>query len=202
MDDPYTRAQWRKALVSVAILTAWLSLATLAAQTPPATAPVATFVAATHDYALLHRRLEQQIGQFDINTPIESINRMIRELATAIRAERSRAVQGDFFTQALSAELRTAIARSLREHGFTADDVRDSTRVDRVDYSRVALRVNDTFPWVLGVSMFPCLLEALPALPPELQYRIVGDDLLLVDVHASLVVDVLRSALAPATSWR
>lgn len=150
----------------------------------------------------MHRRLEAEIGPLEINTPIESINRMIRELATAIRAERLHATQGELFSPALSAELRTTIARTLRAHGFSADDVRDSGRVDRVDYSRIELRVNDTFPWVLGVSMFPCLLEALPMLPPELQYRIVGDDLLLIDVHASLIVDVMRSALAQPTSWR
>jgi len=36
----------------------------------------------------------------------------------------------------------------------------------------------------------------LPALPPELQYRMVGRDLVLVDVHASLIVDILPQALA------
>jgi hypothetical protein len=48
--------------------------------------------------------------------------------------------------------------------------------------------------------MFPCVLAALPALPPELQYRIVGDALALIDVHAGLVVDVLPDALRAATT--
>jgi hypothetical protein len=39
------------------------------------------------------------------------------------------------------------------------------------------------------------MIEALPPLPDELQYRIVGRDLVLVDVHANLVVDILREAL-------
>jgi hypothetical protein len=43
--------------------------------------------------------------------------------------------------------------------------------------------------------MFPCVLEALPTLPPELQYRIVGDTLVLIDVHAGLIVDLLPHAL-------
>jgi hypothetical protein len=34
-----------------------------------------------------------------------------------------------------------------------------------------------------------------PALPPELAYRFVGRDLVLVDVHANLVVDILDLAL-------
>jgi hypothetical protein len=48
--------------------------------------------------------------------------------------------------------------------------------------------------------MFPCVIQALPPLPPELQYRIVGDDLFLVDVHASLIVDILPGALTDLTA--
>jgi hypothetical protein len=43
--------------------------------------------------------------------------------------------------------------------------------------------------------MWPCVINALPPLRGELQYRIVGRDLVLVDVHANLVVDILREAL-------
>jgi hypothetical protein len=43
--------------------------------------------------------------------------------------------------------------------------------------------------------MFPCVLQALPPLPPELHYRIVGSTLVLIDVHADLIVDVLPYAL-------
>ena len=68
-------------------------------------------------------------------------------------------------------------------------------RVAGVDYARVRLQVNDTAPWILGVTMFPCLVDALPALPPVLQYRIVSRDLVLIDVHASLVVDILTNVL-------
>ena len=63
----------------------------------------------------------------------------------------------------------------------------------------VVLRVNGTFPWVLATAMFPCVIAALPPLPPELQYRIVGDTLVLIDVHASLIVDLLPHALVETT---
>jgi hypothetical protein len=39
------------------------------------------------------------------------------------------------------------------------------------------------------------ILEALPPLPEELQYRFVGPTLVLLDVHADLVVDILPNAL-------
>jgi hypothetical protein len=55
--------------------------------------------------------------------------------------------------------------------------------------------VNGRFPWLRGAGMWLCVLNALPSVPEELQYRIVGRDLVLVDVHANLVVDSLRDAL-------
>ena len=164
-----------------------------------ASEPVRAFMTATRDYAQMHRRLERQIGPIEITTSIDQINRIIQQLATAIRAERLDAKQGDFFTPALAPELRARINEALLADGFTADDVIRAGRVDGIDYERVALRVNGTFPWLLGAAMFPCVIQALPELPPELQYRIVGTDLVLIDVHASLIVDILPSALAWAT---
>jgi hypothetical protein len=161
--------------------------------------PARAFMAATRDYAEMHRRLERQIGPIEITTSIDQINRIIQQLAAAIRAERPDAKQGDFFTPALARELRVRINTALLADDFTADDVISAARVDGIDYERVALRVNGTFPWILGTAMFPCVIKALPELPPELQYRIVGTDLVLIDVHASLVVDILPSALAWAT---
>ena len=43
--------------------------------------------------------------------------------------------------------------------------------------------------------MPPSLLMALPQLPRELDYRIVGRDLVLHDVNADLVVDIIPNAL-------
>ena len=157
------------------------------------------FVAATRDYASMHRRLEQQIGPIEISTTVDQINRLINQLAAAIRIERADAKQGDLFTPALAREIRAGINEALLAHDFTADDVVAAGRVEGIDYARVALRVNGTFPWVLGAAMFPCVIEALPELPPELQYRIVDNDLVLIDIHASLIVDILPSALTWST---
>jgi hypothetical protein len=45
----------------------------------------------------------------------------------------------------------------------------------------------------------PSLLRALPTLPQELQYRIIGRSLVLWDHHANLIVDFLPGAFAPST---
>lgn len=160
---------------------------------------LAAFEHATQDYVLMHRRLERQIGTFELSTPIAEVNRMIHDLAVAIRAERGDARQGDVFTPELTHLLRTRINHALLEHHYVADDVRAAGRLNGSHYERVRLQVNDTFPWALAAGMFPCVIDALPSLPPELQYRIVGDDLLLIDIHASLIVDILPQALIDLT---
>lgn len=160
---------------------------------------VQQFIQATRDYAWLHRRIESTLAPLEVTAEPGAIHRAIQEMAAAMRAARYDAQPGDLFTPALAPELRVRIARALVSHGYTPDDVRAAERAEGVDPSLVPLRVNGAFPWVHGTAMFPCVLQALPPLPPELQYRIVGDTLVLVDVHASLIVDLLPSALADLT---
>jgi len=50
--------------------------------------------------------------------------------------------------------------------------------------------------------MWPSMLAGLPELPGELEYRFLGRNLLIIDVLANLVVDVLDDALpAPEVSF-
>ena len=173
------------------------------AQAPDLGTPaVQAFERATRDYVRMHRRLEAQIGAIHLNINVAELNRIIQELAAAIRAERPEAKQGDVFTPGLAPELRASIHNALRDNGLTPGDVRENERREAVDARAVTLRVNGTFPWVLASAMFPCVLAALPPLPPELQYRIVGDTLVLIDVHASLIVDLLPHALVETTIER
>lgn len=160
------------------------------------TAPMRAFVASVNDYVSMHRRIERTIGQIELNSTPQSINRFIEQMAAAVRAERLDAQQGDLFSSAAAQEFRRRINEALRDHGFTIDDVRADALAHGVDPQGVRLRVNGSFPWALSVPMFPCVIESLPPLPSELQYRIVGDDLLLIDLHASVIVDVLPSVLS------
>jgi len=56
--------------------------------------------------------------------------------------------------------------------------------------------VNTIYPTTIPLVTFPAgLLRKLPDLPPELEYRIVGRHLILRDVKANLIVDVLRDVV-------
>jgi hypothetical protein len=58
-------------------------------------------------------------------------------------------------------------------------------------------QVNGRFPWEWGAAVPSCVLNALPDLPEELEYRFARRTLVLVDTHADLVVDIMLGALPP-----
>lgn len=187
----------------------WVALAVLLGATGAAAQPLMMsdaerqFVAATRDYASMHRRIENIVGPAEINADMARIDRAVRVLAAAIRVERPHAAVGDLFTPALAFELRARIFGALAALELTADDIREAEVAGGVDPHGVMLQINGAFPWALGTAMFPCVIAALPPLPAELQYRIVGDTLVLIDVHASLIVDLLPAVLSPSTErWR
>lgn len=62
--------------------------------------------------------------------------------------------------------------------------------------AKTVVNVNTVYPTSIPLATFPpALLSKLPDLPPELEYRIVGRSLILRDVKANLIVDVLRDVV-------
>jgi hypothetical protein len=164
------------------------------AQTSEA-AIIEAFTESARQYALLHRRAEAALPPVDRGADLAAITDGITRLASVIRVERRNARQGDLLTPAIAPLLRERIAAALAEHEVSVADLLAAEAAAGVDGPLVPLNVNDSFPWRYATGMLPCLIEALPELPPELQYRIVGYTLVLVDVHASLIVDLLPDAL-------
>lgn len=189
----------RAAAPLAAALGALMILGAVAASAQPQTPEsyaIRQFTAATQEYAWLHRRLENQLAPLEVTSNVATITRAVQEMAAAVRAARPDARQGDLFTDTLGAELRFRIAAALADNDFTPGDVLMQEAADGIDPAQVPLTVNGPFPWISASAMFPCVQKALPPLPPELQYRIVGTTLVLIDVHAGLIVDLLPHALA------
>lgn len=153
------------------------------------------FTSATREYAFMHRRIEQSLGPIQITTSPADLLANVNAIAAAIRAERAGARQGDLFTTELSGDLRARIADALAGHGLSPADLVTDEVPEGVSRQSLALRVGGPFPWIAGSTMLSCVLDVLPPLPPELQYRFLFRDLALVDVHANLVVDILPDAL-------
>jgi hypothetical protein len=155
---------------------------------------LARFEAAVNDYARLHRQLEQHLEPIPVSGDPETIQRLIDMMAAAVRAARPDARAGDLFTAGVSGVLRQRIHKALVTHGIPIEYLRQAANEDSAG-QRVPLSINGRFPWSAATATPACVLDTLPELPPELEYRIVGENLVLLDVHASLIVDVLPRVL-------
>jgi hypothetical protein len=90
------------------------------------------------------------------------------------------------------AYLRRQIAAGLGGPG--GPDVRQSIMEDNP--VRVKLQVNGRYPDGVPFTTMPApVLAELPRLPDDVEYRFIGDRLILLDVHAQLVVDFMDAAI-------
>jgi hypothetical protein len=119
-----------------------------------------------------------------------------QNLAEKVRALRQGAKQGDIFTPETAAYFRRQISATLA--GRDGRKIRASLRhADPVP--ALALHVNQGYPQDMPLqSTPPTLLLNLPPLPKELEYRIVGRNLVLHDIVPNIVVDFIPDAIPSA----
>jgi len=113
-------------------------------------------------------------------------------LAAAIRAARANAQPGDILTPEVQAVFRKALAPELKGH-----DGEHAKQVLKDDAPpSVPLKVNAPYPEGKPLPTVPSnVLMNLPKLPMELEYRIVGKNLILRDTGADLIVDFMVNAV-------
>jgi hypothetical protein len=145
-------------------------------------------------YIALRGAAATQISPPKVSSDVSSILAAVDRLAEAIRAARPTARAGDIFTAQSASAIRRRIEAVLeRHHGRLANLL---VEIDgEAPPLPARLFVNGRFDWQYGASMPADFIAVLPALPSPLQYRFVDRDLVLVDIEARLVVDVLPSAL-------
>jgi fermentation-respiration switch protein FrsA (DUF1100 family) len=113
--------------------------------------------------------------------------------AAALQRARATARPGDLFAAGVTALFRTRIGQALESHDDLAADL--LLPPDEDSGTPPPPIVNGRFSWQMAVATPACVLATLPRLPEVLQYRFVGWDLVLVDIEASLIVDVLQGVL-------
>ena len=115
-------------------------------------------------------------------------------LASAIRDRRAGAKIGDLFTFEVRRTFRKLIARSIIAHEVVMSDLLAAVR-RQIGPGSFRLAVNQPFPQQLAAAPPSCVLNLLPPLPWELDYRIADHDLVLIDLGSGLVIDILPDAL-------
>lgn len=150
------------------------------------------FVQRVNAYVDLHKRLEATLPKLPQEASPEAIDKYQRALAALIRKERTGARRGDIFVPAAQKAIKAVLARV-----FGAPDgkqlkasIMDENPVD------APISINGRYPSTVPLSTVPPqVLASLPKLPPEIEYRFVGDRLILLDTHAYLIVDYIDNAL-------
>lgn len=166
-----------------------LAIAALAAS--PSPKPVegtadAEFSTRLAGYLKLHRKLEAALPALPNDATPKQIDDHRRALGDAIRKERLGAKRGELFTPKVQALERKTLETLLAGPGGAA--IKASIMDENP--GGLALAVNDRYPDSMPVStMPPQVLESLPKLEEDLEYRFVGKRLVLMDPHAHLIVD-------------
>jgi hypothetical protein len=182
--------------LAAGIVIAWVWAQKAAAQTAvnPDAALMQKFEMGVAEYLKLHKSAEATLPA--LRKPTESpekIQHHKHELRKAILDRRAGVVQGNIFSPEIGAEFRRLIGIAYQAD---AQHIRESLLHAEPGTRQLRVRVNMEYPDNMPLqSMPPSLLLNLPALPPELEYRIVGRDLVLRDIEANLIVDKVTGVI-------
>jgi hypothetical protein len=153
---------------------------------------MAEFEARVNAYSALHRKLEATLPDLPKETTPEQIRAHRLALGQLIARARRGAEPGDIFTKDTRALFRRYLARVFARPGGA--ELRDSLREENP--GKLRLHVNGPYPEAIPVVTVPAqILEALPKLPEELEYRFIGERLVLNDIHAHTIVDMIEDAI-------
>jgi hypothetical protein len=185
----------RSALAVFVILVGWLSLPSPAAAQAAAASDAAAikrFQGAVAKYMAMRNKLGREIQGPMKGSTSTQLNNASDALAAAIERSRRDARVGTIFDSGVSSVIKRRIADAVRTHELTSvlagiDDEGSSGPPPKVHLRLPVSAQMATMP--------PALLEVLPTLPKELEYRILGRYLVLRDVDASLILDYIPLAV-------
>lgn len=142
-------------------------------------------------YAALHQKLEATLPPKPTETTPETIHKHQNALAELVVKSRRGARQGDIITPATQLIFRQVLARVFK--GEEGRQLKASILDENP--GNVGLQINGRYPDEIPLSTVPPqVLAALPKLPGDLEYRFVGDRLILLDVHAHTIADYMDKA--------
>jgi hypothetical protein len=154
-------------------------------------AAVHAFQQKVAEYVKLHNEAESKIPNLGETDDPAKIAAREAALGQQLRQMRAGARPGDIFVKEFQPFLMTLVRRDF------ADRPRGDRRALLEEQPKaMAIEINMTYPAAVPLATFPGrLLKALPDLPPELEYRLVGRHLILRDVKANIIVDYVRDAV-------
>jgi hypothetical protein len=142
-------------------------------------------------YVALHKKLAASLPKVPDKATPEQIHAHQIALEKLLTGARSTAKKGDVFGPGMTAVVRKLLLPVFRGPG--GDDIRRAIHDEPHPVQPV---VNKRYPDEVPLStMPPDVLKMLPKLEETLEYRFIGRHLILLDVPAHLIVDVIDNAM-------
>jgi hypothetical protein len=144
-------------------------------------------------YMAIHKKAEGSLPRLPTEATPEQIDRNQRDLGRLIQEARHGARQGDVFVPEMQTLVRGALKALLTgaEGGELKASIMDENPMD------IKITVNGRYPDAIPLStMPPQILQALPKMPEELEYRFVGPHLVILDSPAHIIVDFIPNVLS------
>ncbi len=155
-------------------------------------AALATMNDGLKEYVELHQKLERALPRLPDDATPQQIDKNQRLLETQMRKARATAKQGDIFTP----EARPVIKRLLAEAFDGPDGKQLKASIMDENPTGMKLAVNGRYPDKVPISTVPPqVLQTLPELTEDLEYRFIGDALILLDAHAHVIADFIDHAI-------
>jgi hypothetical protein len=163
----------------------------------PKAATIKGFLDRVNEYVALQKKVDNGLPKLSGDDDPSKIEAHQAAMAARIKMARASAKRGDIFGSAepvLMAVIREdANLRTLREARAAMEEV------PKFDPPAV----NTTYPEKAALATVPpLLLDALPRLPEGLEYRFMGNDLILRDTKANLIVDFINNAVPIAAKTK
>jgi hypothetical protein len=153
---------------------------------------LADFSGRVKAYMELHQKIESTLPKLPKEATPEQLDDYQRQLGNLIRGARRTAKPGDLFTS----DVRAVIRRLMLSVFSGTDGHNLLASVMDENPGPLKIQVNGRYPDTVPLStMPPQVLQGLPVLPDELEYRFIGRRLILMDAHAHLIVDYVDDAL-------
>ena len=164
-----------------------------AAPSNPDSAVIADFNARLDNYVKKQRALLKGSPIAEDATPAQ-IKARQDTVAAELRVIRKDARQGDIFTPQVAALFKRLINPEVKEQ---PRETKQALEEEDGEVAKVNLKVNATWPASEPLTTVPAnLLEVLPQLPMDVEYRISNKrHLVLRDVDANIIVDYVLNAI-------
>lgn len=149
------------------------------------------FMDRVNAYVEVHRKLEDSLPKLSKDSTPEEIDKHQRSLGQMIQNARRDAKQSDIFTP----ESQVVIKRLLEQVFGGPDGPALIASIMDENPGIPTLQVNERYPDAVPLSTVPPqVLQGLPKLPEEMEFRFVGNSLILMDVHAHIIADFIPNA--------